>query len=156
MAVMLKLKQTGADDVRLALRRFSLDETRKPRDFLNHLADWVADQQKDLFETEGASNPPAWPALSPRYALWKRAHYPGTKILERTGDLKKAVTERPFGTEVITDSQFTFGTSLPYALFHQLGVAGRLPKRHVLIRFDKQVVTGVRVELQKWIMEGRA
>ncbi len=37
------------------------------------------------FDAEGR---PSWPRLSPRYAAWKEAHYPGRPILVLTGDMK--------------------------------------------------------------------
>src|ERR1017187_7512096 len=61
-------------------------------------------QMKDQFKTEGEEGGDKWQALSPEYAGWKEAHYPGQAILQRTGDLYNSLTtsrseERRVGKE---------------------------------------------------------
>lgn len=67
-----------------------------------------------------------WAALSKRYAEWKAEKYPGRPILERTGDLRTALTQSssPLASREWSASEFAFGTvGLEYAAFHQLGTA---------------------------------
>jgi phage gpG-like protein len=57
--------------------------------------------------------------LSPKYTVWKTKKYPGQKMLNLTGALKKAVSGRQGITKdtisEISKRGFTHGTSLPYA-----------------------------------------
>lgn len=93
-----------------------------------------------IFEAEGAyEEREAWQDLSPAYAIWKKRHYPGRKILELTGRMKRSLTVP--GTEDgvlnITPEEMTIGTRLPYAVFHQTG-RGRLPQRKIIELTDKE------------------
>ena len=86
--------------------------------------DWSATMARK-FDTEGAheagtdadGNPnPAWAPLSAKYAAWKAKHYPGMKILQRTGELRKASVD-PETTITPTSLRLTVGSA--YALYHQ-------------------------------------
>ena len=77
------------------------------------------------FDSEGAG-PTAghWAALSRKYAEWKSQHFPGKRILERSGDLREALTSSssPLASREYSASEFAFGTvGLNYASFHQVG-----------------------------------
>ncbi len=89
---------------------------------------------KKQFDARGEGpNRGAWKPLSEAYAKWKAEHYPGKGILERTGALRKALTEEgsSYAQRVFSGGQLNFGTSgLPYASHHQEG-AGRMPDRPV-------------------------
>jgi phage gpG-like protein len=66
----------------------------------------------------------AWAQLSERYAAWKSLNYPGAGILERSGNLREALTSTssPFALRDIQSEQFDFGTrGVEYASFHQTG-----------------------------------
>lgn len=80
------------------------------------------------FGSEGSYASGGWAALSPAYAAWKAANYPGRRILERTGALKASLTSRPFGVEVIEAKSAAFGSGIDYGKFHQAG-GGNLPQR---------------------------
>ena len=89
--------------------------------------------EREQFETEGKYAPGGhWQALSPRYAAWKAQHYPGTKILELTGRLKRSMTSQTSDTiwETAPD-RMKIGTAVPYAAVHQTG--GRVPERPFLV-----------------------
>jgi len=59
----------------------------------NHIADDYDDMMQTAFDHQGAyEGNPAWAPLSPKYAAWKARHYPGAKILFRTGALLHALT----------------------------------------------------------------
>lgn len=83
--------------------------------------------EEQQFKEEGRSN--TWTPLSAGYARWKKVRYPGKKILERTGELRRSLTGRG-GSPIreLTPDSLTLGTSLPYARYHQRG-GSRLPSR---------------------------
>jgi hypothetical protein len=49
--------------------------------------------ERDQFRTQGKQTGPRWPKLSPKYAAWKRKHFPGRPILVRTGALRDALVK---------------------------------------------------------------
>lgn len=106
------------------------------------------------FRSEGAYASGGWAPLSPRYAAWKARAYPGKPILEREGDLKRDLTQRPFGVEVIEPGFMVLGTALPYAAFHQQG-AGNLPQRRPVELREQERREWVRI-LQRFIITGKA
>lgn len=75
-----------------------------------------------LFDSEGASGEHGkWAPLSPRYAAYKAAKWPGRKILERTGLLRESLTKRGAAGQFLTQDQGTMiiGTTVKYAAAHQ-------------------------------------
>lgn len=88
----------------------------------NEIADRYVAAEKRQFATQGGSSSGGWPELSPTYAAWKAKHYPGKKILVRTGALKASLTQRPFGVEHITPDSMVIGSDVSYGRFHQLGL----------------------------------
>ncbi|MGR3219394.1 MAG: hypothetical protein ACUZ8H_06190 [Candidatus Anammoxibacter sp.] len=62
-----------------------------------------------------------YPPLSPEYKKRKAKLFPGKPILVATERLKKSVTSKgsPDHINVIVKSGFTFGTRVPYGIFHQ-------------------------------------
>ena len=124
--------------------RFQLDSAL---DRLQHLSDRLQDAAALLapavpvvaaaiqrnFEEEG--RPERWPPLSPGYALWKAARYPGRKILERTGALRSSIR---VGIEPTAPAALVASTDVPYAAAHQFGVPPRnLPPRPFLVLTDE-------------------
>ena len=78
-------------------------------------------QARQVFDAEG----PGWAPLSTSYV--KR--YPGRKILEGTGSLRRSYTDNPFVR--YERQEMDYGSSSPGARIHELG--GRhIPKRSVL------------------------
>lgn len=80
------------------------------------------------FAAEGALNE-SWASLSPNYAKWKAKRYGiGKKILERDGQLRDS-----FGNFAYDNDSAAIGTSLFYAIYHELGLPDRnLPRRPML------------------------
>jgi len=87
-------------------------------------------QEKDQFKSEGAEGGEQWKELAPATAAWKEVHYPGTKILHRTGDLERSLTSPndPNAVRIEERKTLTLGTRIPYALYHQAGTK-RMPAR---------------------------
>lgn len=64
----------------------------------------------------------AWTPLSPKYKIWKQKNFPGKRILECTGALRRAATKKgAVGQVVIVETKsMTFGVELGiYPLVHQ-------------------------------------
>lgn len=86
---------------------------------------------KAQFETEGeAGLGSKWKPLSEVYAAWKERHFPGKKILERTGELKASLSSRTAAGSVYEErpQSLTIGSSIPYGIYHQTG-GRKLPQR---------------------------
>jgi hypothetical protein len=78
-----------------------------------------------MFESEGAFAGRPWAPLSPRYAAWKAARFPGKKILTRTGQLRRAATSP---TRRATPTVLTLTIESEVAVYHQEGTP-RMPAR---------------------------
>ena len=87
-----------------------------------------------------------WAALSPQYAKWKAKHYPGKPILEATGTMKNDLLSE--SNEGVTTAQsMLYGTTIPYALYHQTGTktAGgklKMPARRIFDPESEALVPG--------------
>lgn len=90
--------------------------------------------EQSQFESEGAFGSGGWKPLSEAYAAWKEQHYPGKPILQREGALFDSLTEQaaPGAIRDIFPNFMQFGTSVPYAVFHQEGT-DTMPARPPLI-----------------------
>jgi phage gpG-like protein len=119
---------------------------------------------QDLFSTSGTprgeggkfSGGP-WERLSPAYAKWKFAHYPGRPTLSLTGTLRKSLywTGSGLGQGGIFEATPTFvrvGTEIPYAKYHQYGT-GKMPKRAFMPEPDLAVFGPL---LKQWLMKAHA
>lgn len=91
-------------------------------------------QEAEQFASEGAYGSGGWPPLSEDYRLWKERKRPGVPILQFDGDLYRSLTQdsAPGAIREITPLSLTFGTSIPYAKYHQEGTP-RMPARPPLI-----------------------
>jgi len=92
------------------------------------------------FASEGAEGGQAWQALSPGYAHYKEARYPGRPILQRTGDLISSLTKQSDPNAVFLPERktLTLGSKIPYAIYHQ-SIAPRhlLPRRPEIMLSEK-------------------
>jgi len=101
--------------------------------------DFYREEEKQ-FDTQGKRTGKKWKKLSKNYAKWKKAHYPGRLILERTGALKRSLTNKR-STGAIYSVQplsFVIGTKVSYGIYHQLGTPTGLPARPPIRLTDKQ------------------
>lgn len=93
-------------------------------------------------ETFATQDSGAWPALSPKYAEWKNANYPGKPLMRLTDRLYQSLTTKGSGSvRQIQQTSMRFGTTVPYAAMHQSG-GGTLPRRRVvhLVEDDKKKI----------------
>ena len=95
--------------------------------------------QKKHFKSEGSATGAKFQALSAKYAAWKRKHYPGKPILQRTGALYRSLTNvRAKGAIYrALPMSLIIGTKISYAAYHQFG-GGALPRRPVVRLTEKQ------------------
>lgn len=117
---------------------------------------------QDLFAMEGQSRGAGgrlgrghWEPLSPAYAAWKRRHFPGTKILERTGALRASLEWSGSGLGAggffqPTPTRVMFGTDIPYGKYHQHG-GGRMPQREFMPTPDTVIYSRL---LRNWLLSG--
>jgi len=106
----------------------------------NTMADEFFQSMAGVFSAEGAfEDRPRWQDLSPAYAIWKARHYPGRKILERTGRLRSSLVNKGGIDNVfeVTPDSLTVGTTVPYAMYHQTGTL-RMPRRKIIELTDAQ------------------
>lgn len=142
----------GETQVDRTLTRMA-DDLDDLRPVWNKLADRFAQVERRQFDTEGGFGSGGWPALSPAYAAWKSANYPGAPILVRTGELRRGLTERPFGIEVIVPKSMTLGSGLEYGRYHQRG-GDNLPQRRPVELPESERREWVRT-VQRFVMTGR-
>jgi len=87
-------------------------------------------QEKNQFQTEGAEGGAEWQQLSEKYGDWKRVHFPGKPILQRTGDLERSLTSASDPNTVRREERktLTLGSRVSYAIYHQTGTK-KMPAR---------------------------
>lgn len=125
----LRLDGAGFEPLSLLLDRFS-ENIANPQPMFEEMADQFAQWQSANFGSAGGMWG-VWAPLSPAYAAWKNATYPGQPILTRTGALRTHMSQRPFGVEVIDSKRMVIGTDIDYAKYHQQG-GGNLPRRPII------------------------
>lgn len=85
------------------------------------------------FDSEGGGN---WDPLSPRYAAWKQRHFPGRRIMVRTGALRDSLDgpDARFSVRRVDRHGGEWGTKAPGAKAHDRGAPSRgLPKRRLIL-----------------------
>lgn len=96
------------------------------------LADLLRHQTDHNFDTEGAASGPRWRPLSKAYARWKAARFPGKPILQRSGKLRDSLVRESWGhVYEARERAMVWGTSVPYAGFHQSGTR-HMPSRPII------------------------
>lgn len=149
MAVRLTFSVFGEDQIDRTLARFEVVEDMRPA--------WYVLQQRFLamerrqFDSEGAFGSGGWAPLSPAYARWKAAHYPGQPILQREGDLVASLTEGP-AVAVLEPQLLVLGSDVEYGHYHQAG-AGHLPRRRPVEFTEAERREWVKV-IQRYIVTG--
>lgn len=135
----------GEDRVAADLLRFS-DRADDMRPALLGVAADMRDQVGQRFDDEG----PGWAPL----AASTRAAKGNDAILYETGDLSASLTDesQPGGFAIATHDTLHYGSSVPYAGYHQRGTE-RMPKRKILDFGPEDRRTHIRT-LQRYLVEG--
>ncbi len=131
---MFRFKMDIAGEVQLdrGIARFA-DGVADYRPIWPVIEDEFYAEEKAQFQSEGEEGGERWTPLSPEYAGWKAAHFPGMPILQRTGNLMRSLTSGndPNSVKIEGRKSLTLGSALPYAIYHQ-SIAprnGALPRR---------------------------
>lgn len=106
--------------------------------------------QREEFKTQGAHGGHAWAALSPKYLAWKRKHFPGRRILELTGGLRKTLTSQL--QVFVSPRRLVMWSASKVATYHQ-GGAGNLPARKIIAVPQPEKRDWVRI-LQRYVLKG--
>jgi len=129
----ISLKIEGMEQAFADLDRFmsKVDKPFLDRQLVTDLQREFFKAEKKQFATEGGFGSAGWPKLSPEYRKWKRKHYPGKKILELKGRLKRSLTTS-MGDSILqverSGRRLTMGSTDPKAKYHQHGTS-KMPKR---------------------------
>ncbi|PYV09102.1 MAG: hypothetical protein DMG23_11815 [Acidobacteria bacterium] len=143
-----RLSVPNAKDIAFRMERFGVQLTGWRAAWpsvTRRLAVMLAGQ----FELEGGrGSRGGWPPLSPRYARRKQKRYPGRPVLQAGGRLRGSLVGKSADTvEALEPGRMKFGTSVPYAIFHQTGTR-KMPARPI---FDPRRED--RVEFQNALRE---
>ena len=143
-----RLSVPNAKDIAFRIERFGVQLTDWRAAWpsvTRRLAVMLAGQ----FELEGGrGSRGGWPPLSPRYARRKQKRYPGRLVLQAGGRLRGSLVGKSADTvEALEPGRMKFGTSVPYAIFHQTGTRN-MPARPI---FDPRRED--RVEFQNALRE---
>ncbi len=161
MASLLSFTVAGNDAVKNGLTAL-LEQTKDLRPFWRDVfAPKYFAMVQDLFATGGRARggggkfkSGAWAQLSPRYRVWKQEHYPSRPLLVREGTMRESVNWHgsglgPGGIFEATPSYAVFGTSVPYAKYHQYGTKN-MPQRSFLPPPDPAVFAPL---MQAWLQK---
>lgn len=157
--VSFKLEVAGAKqlDFRLGLLRTNVTNLS---DLWPDVDELLRGMEEEQFRTQGARGGKEWVKLSDNpkgkgYATWKTRHYPNRPILVREGHLKKSLTQ-PGGDHVFIPGRMgmSFGTTVPYGLFHQTGApVNRLPARPPIKLLKKADAVKIANLMQEFIFK---
>lgn len=134
-------------------------------DVFPHVVRLIRNHHRRTFDSEGAATGPRqrWAPLSPAYAARKAREYPGRKILERTGALRRSLVDGgPGSRERVTRRSVEVGPAgrnLRIAQYHQDGTSrmkARTPVQYVKdMRGNKSLVWVINQMLQAKIVMHR-
>jgi phage gpG-like protein len=131
MATRVKITDVDTSALR---RRFS-QMARRSEDF-SPMFRWALRQLQEAhaknFASRGSLGGSTWKPLDPEYASWKLAEYGSGGILVRSGALRDSLTNWSARGAIreIGNTRATFGTSLDYSEFHELGTL-KMPARKI-------------------------
>lgn len=124
--------EVESTDAELMLRRLE-ERAERMQPALEEVADDFLDFERTVFATHGAVLGAPWPPLAESTKRYKARHYPGTSILEATGEGKASLTRKGAAGQVrtVTADSMTVGTSVRHMGFHQRGTR-KMPRRQIL------------------------
>lgn len=139
-------KQVSRELLRLGARSANMAPA------LRKVAGLVAGSSGRRFASQG----PGWAPLAQSTLTQRALEGTGSRILDRSGALKASVSGvgAPGQQLVVTDSFLLFGTTVPYAGFHQKGAPNAgIPARKI---FDLNAAdrTGIVKTLQRYALTG--
>lgn len=109
--------------------------------------------ERRQFTSQGAFASGGWAPDAESTVRLKAAKGLDPRILHATGDLEQSLTGSSGGhVEVVAAHQLVFGTSVPYARFHQTGTS-RMPRRRPLEIRERDRAELVRIIQQHLVRE---
>ena len=149
MPLVVRTTVTGEDTTERHLLSLGA-RANNPAPVLEAIAQMMRDRTEERFDAEG----PGWTPLAESTKRRKAAEGLDPRILHATLALRRSLTEDDAGGyTVILNNALIFGTSVPYARFHQKGEG--LPQRKVL-DFDETDERAWSKAIQRWVVEGDA
>jgi len=152
-AIKLTIALPGLQPLSVALSRLRTDISDWTTFWTQRFAPFFYQNVLQDFVLEGGQSGESWAPLSPGYAAWKQRVAPGAGLLVRTGLLKSSLT-RPDGPESVyrvTPTSLEIGTSVSYAMYHQMGTR-RMPARPPM-RVNEAFMRVVGKDLQAYVQE---
>lgn len=152
-ALRLTLGLPGLPALSVGLSRLRTDISDWTKFWTERFAPFFYRMVQQDFVLEGGASGASWAALSPAYAAWKAQHFGGRGILVRSGALKASVSGPDAAGAIFRPgpTALEIGTSVPYAMYHQIGGA-RLPQRPPL-RVNAAFMSVVGKDLQKFVQD---
>lgn len=110
-------------------------------------------REKQIFAREGDPKPFVPPKLNEKYLAWKKKHYPGRKVMQLTGRLRRSLVDPDRASagdvvKTIRKKWAEFGSTVPYAHRHQMGTVG-MPKRMIVQLTEKDKIRWGRM-IHEW------
>jgi phage gpG-like protein len=140
--VRIEITALGETVMRRELIRFA-DNLANPRIALETAAITLETAAEEQFDTEGAHASGGWAPLALSTIQEKDRKGLSPHILQATGRLRDSLTRKfdPSHVERLSEDSLTFGTTVPYAIFHQTGTR-RMPRRPpvALSEDDKRLI----------------
>lgn len=152
-ALRLTLALPGLPALSVGLSRLRTDISDWTTFWRERFAPFFYDQIQRDFVLEGGNSGASWAPLSPAYAAWKAQQFPGRGILVRSGALKASLASPDAAGAIFrtTPTALEVGTSVPYAMAHQIGTS-RMPQRSPL-RVNAAFMSVVGKDLQKFVQD---
>lgn len=151
--IRLTVEVEGYEKIDVGLSRLGRDVTDWRPFWIDHFApQFFGDAMRNI-EASGRYVG-GWPPLSPGYAAWKSARYPGKPIMVLHGALKESFTWRgdhpgAGGVFRATANAAEMGSGVLYAQKHQTG-QGDLPQRRLIFLASSQTYGRL---LQRYLVE---
>ena len=117
------------------------------------VADWLAEQERIQFSTEGARWGQPWAPLAESTLAAKLRRAQPSDILVATTELKRSLTIRPLDIERLHPSTMVLGTRVSYAQFHQRGTS-RMPARILLDAAPVAAEGAIGSAVASWVFKG--
>lgn len=135
--IQVSIQQTGLRDVQVGLSRLE-GAIRDMRPAWDQVVQYLDAVETQAFSSEGGTTAGGkWAPLKEEYRRWKARNWPGRQILELTGRLKDSVLgSTPDTVSSRTQTRLEYGTSVPYARYHQRGEG--VPERAFLNLTNRQ------------------
>lgn len=136
--VVLQIETIGTERVVRGFNRFG-DQMRDLREPFQEISEDFFKAEEKNFRAKGT--PQLFRPLSPKYAAWKKKHFPGKPIMRLTDRLINSLTGKNQADaqdtiRLIGKKAAEFGTAVPYAHRHQAGTKG-MPKRKIVQLTEK-------------------